>query len=106
MSWSVLLLASPSAPILQKRNLKKRDVGKDIWAVVDAARGCPVKVILETCYLTEEEKIRACKPAIEAGAAFVKTSTGFGSGGATIEAHEKYGWKRFWCKGRRRDSNA
>jgi deoxyribose-phosphate aldolase len=44
-----------------------------------------LKVILETCYLTEEEKIAACKICVEAGADFVKTSTGFGSAGATIE---------------------
>jgi deoxyribose-phosphate aldolase len=63
---------------------KDRDVVKDIRAVVDAARGCPVKVILETCYLTEEEKVRGCRLVMEAGAAFVKTSTGFASGGATF----------------------
>jgi len=64
---------------------KDRDVVKDIRAVVDAARGCPVKVILETCYLTEEEKVRGCRLVMEAGAAFVKTSTGFASEGATVE---------------------
>ncbi len=47
--------------------------------------GHPVKVILETCYLTEEEKIRGCKLVMEAGASNVKTSTGFASGGATVE---------------------
>ncbi len=67
------------------KDKRDQDVVKDIWAVVDAARGCPVKVILETCYLTDEEKIRACKLVTEAGAAFVKTSTGFASRGATIE---------------------
>ncbi|MDR2137410.1 MAG: deoxyribose-phosphate aldolase [Synergistaceae bacterium] len=56
---------------------------KDIEAVVDAAAGVPVKVIIETCYLTEEEKIAACRIAAEAGATFVKTSTGFGPSGAT-----------------------
>ena len=61
------------------------EVVEDIRAVVEAAAGCPVKVILETCYLTEEEKIRGCKLAVEAGASFVKTSTGFGSAGATLE---------------------
>jgi deoxyribose-phosphate aldolase len=64
---------------------KDQDVVKDIRAVVDAARGYPVKVILETCYLTEEEKVRGCRLVMEAGAAFVKTSTGFASGGPTIE---------------------
>jgi len=57
----------------------------DIHAVVEAAAGNPVKVILETCYLTDEEKRRACLLAMEAKAAFVKTSTGFASGGATVE---------------------
>jgi deoxyribose-phosphate aldolase len=61
------------------------EVVEDIRAVVEAAVGRSVKVILETCYLTEEEKIRGCKLAMEAGAAFVKTSTGFGSAGATLE---------------------
>ena len=64
---------------------KDRDVVKDIQAVVDAAREYPVKVILEICYLTEEEKVRGSRLVMEAGAAFVKTSTGFASGGATIE---------------------
>jgi deoxyribose-phosphate aldolase len=55
----------------------------DIRAVVEAADGRAVKAILETCYLTEEEKVRACILAVEGGASFVKTSTGFGSAGAT-----------------------
>jgi deoxyribose-phosphate aldolase len=59
--------------------------GRDIEAVVKAAQGCPVKVILETFYLTDEEKIRACRLAVEAGAAFVKTSTGYAGGGARGE---------------------
>ena len=44
-----------------------------------------MKVILETCLLTDEEKVEACKAAVRAGAAFVKTSTGFSTGGATVE---------------------
>ena len=44
-----------------------------------------VKVIIETCLLTDEEKIRACELAVKAGADFVKTSTGFSTGGATVE---------------------
>ena len=64
---------------------RNHEVMEDIRAVVEAASGLPVKVILETCYLTEEEKIRGCKLAVEAGASFVKTSTGFGSAGATVE---------------------
>jgi deoxyribose-phosphate aldolase len=59
------------------------EVAEDIAAVVRAAVGRPVKVIIETCYLTEEEKIRGSKLSVEAGAAFVKTSTGYGSAGAT-----------------------
>ncbi|MGE5554109.1 MAG: deoxyribose-phosphate aldolase [Betaproteobacteria bacterium] len=60
-------------------------VARDIRAVVEAAGGRLVKVILETGLLTEEEKVRACLLAKEAGAGFVKTSTGFGPGGATVE---------------------
>jgi deoxyribose-phosphate aldolase len=60
-------------------------VSRDIRAVVEAADGRVVKVILETGLLTEEEKVRACLLVKEAGAAFVKTSTGFGPGGATVE---------------------
>ncbi|KLO21201.1 deoxyribose-phosphate aldolase [Marinitoga sp. 1155] len=57
----------------------------EIKAVVEAAQGKTVKVIIETCYLTTEEKIAACVISKEAGAHFVKTSTGFGTGGATVE---------------------
>jgi deoxyribose-phosphate aldolase len=57
----------------------------DIAGVVAAACGRPVKVILETCLLTDDEKLTACRLSEEAGAAFVKTSTGFGTGGATAE---------------------
>jgi len=57
---------------------------KDIVAVVKAANGVLVKVIIETCYLTDEEKVKVCELAVEAGADFVKTSTGFGTGGATV----------------------
>ena len=60
-------------------------VAADIEAVVSAVSGFPVKVILETAALTDAEKHLACRLACEAGAAFVKTSTGFhSSGGATI----------------------
>lgn len=58
---------------------------KEIFAVVNAANEKTVKVIIETCYLTDEEKIEACKAATRARANFVKTSTGFGTGGATLE---------------------
>jgi len=58
-------------------------VEADIAAVVGAAGAARVKVILETCLLNDEEKRRACEAAKAAGAAFVKTSTGFSTGGAT-----------------------
>lgn len=57
----------------------------DLKAVVAAAKGHKVKVIFETCLLNDEEKERASKLSVEAGAAFVKTSTGFSTGGATLE---------------------
>lgn len=57
----------------------------DLAMTVDACKPYPLKVILETSKLTDEEKIAACVLSREAGAAFVKTSTGFGGGGATIE---------------------
>ena len=60
-------------------------VYEDIKAVVDAANGVTTKVIIETCYFTDEEKVEACQLAKLAGADFVKTSTGFSTGGATIE---------------------
>ena len=59
-------------------------VKNDIEAVVNAAKGKALtKVIIETCLLTDEEKVTACKLSKEAGADFVKTSTGFSTGGAT-----------------------
>lgn len=57
-------------------------VSQDIKAVIEVANGTLVKVILETCYLTDEEIIKACQLAVSAGANFVKTSTGFGTAGA------------------------
>jgi deoxyribose-phosphate aldolase len=57
---------------------------RELRDVVEAAAERPVKVIIETCLLTSAEKIRACRIVLEAGAQFVKTSTGFSSGGATI----------------------
>lgn len=58
-------------------------VQRDIEGVVKAAAGHTVKVIIETCLLTDEEKVKACEAAKAAGAHFVKTSTGFSTGGAT-----------------------
>lgn len=61
-------------------------VEQDISAVVEAAKGKAItKVIIETSLLTDEEKVRACKLVVKAGADFVKTSTGFSTGGATVE---------------------
>ena len=60
-------------------------VGKDISAVVGAAKGKTVKVILETCLLSDEEKKKACETCVSAGADFVKTSTGFSTSGASVE---------------------
>lgn len=60
-------------------------VQEDIRAVVEASKPYPVKVILETSLLNHEQKVRACKLAKAAQAAFVKTSTGFSGGGATVE---------------------
>ena len=62
-------------------------VGSDICTVAEAAHdsGAILKVILETCLLTREEKIKACELSVAAGADFVKTSTGLAGGGATVE---------------------
>lgn len=61
-------------------------VEEDIRAVTEAAGGkALVKVIIEACLLTDEEKIKACRLAVKAGADYVKTSTGFSTGGATPE---------------------
>jgi deoxyribose-phosphate aldolase len=57
----------------------------DIQAVRDASRGHILKVIIETSQLTDEEKVTACELAAKAGADFVKTSTGFNGGGATVQ---------------------
>ena len=64
---------------------KLQYVEDDIRSVVQAASGRTVKVILETCLLNNEEKMAACKAAMDAQAHFVKTSTGFSTGGATLE---------------------
>lgn len=60
-------------------------VKSDIEAVVKASAGKLVKVIIETCLLTDEEKVTACRLAKEAGADYVKTSTGFSTAGATAQ---------------------
>lgn len=69
--------------------LKDGDIDYVLSEINEVTRACQdkaiVKVIIETCLLTEEEKITVCKLAKEAGASFVKTSTGFSNGGATLE---------------------
>ena len=57
----------------------------EIRQIKEAIGNNVLKVIIETCYLTDEEKVKACKLALNANADFVKTSTGFGTGGATFE---------------------
>ena len=75
--------------VISVGRLKDQDydyVREDIKSVVSAAKGKALtKVIIETCLLTNEEKRMACRLAKEAGADFVKTSTGFSSGGAVVE---------------------
>ena len=74
--------------VLNIARLKEGDekyVLRELRDVVEAADGVPVKVILETCLLTNEEKLRACSLVVESGARFVKTSTGFSNGGATLD---------------------
>eukprot|EP00727_Mastigamoeba_balamuthi_P009877 m51a1_g5511 putative deoxyribose-phosphate aldolase (282) ;mRNA; f:389009-389854 len=74
--------------VINVGSLRSRDyafVLRDIAAVVEASRPYPVKVIIETCLLTRDEKIAACVLSKAAGAAFVKTSTGFSTGGATTD---------------------
>ena len=73
--------------VINVSRLKSGDreyVRKDIAEVVNATPGVEHKVILETCYLTQQEKQTACQLVVEAGADYVKTSTGFGPAGATV----------------------
>lgn len=60
-------------------------VREEIRKVVEASGKAIVKVIIETCYLNNEQKVKACQAAVNAGAKFVKTSTGFGTAGATAD---------------------
>ena len=60
-------------------------VEEDIHGVVKASGDAAVKVIIETCYLSDAEKVKACEAAARAGARSIQTSTGFGTGGATVE---------------------
>ncbi len=70
-------------PVGRLREGQMADVAQDIAAVRRACEGHILKVIIETCYLTEEEKIRMCQIVGASGADYIKTSTGFGPGGAT-----------------------
>lgn len=73
--------------VINVGRLKDGDDGycmRDIAAVVNAASDAAVKVIIECCLLNDDEIVRACEDAVAAGAAFVKTSTGFSTGGATV----------------------
>lgn len=67
------------------KDKKYTEVLHDIYSVVKAAGSKCVKVIIECCLLTEQEKIKACELCVAAGANYVKTSTGFSKGGATLE---------------------
>jgi deoxyribose-phosphate aldolase len=74
--------------VINVSRLKSGDhdiVRQDIAEVVKATPDVEHKVILETCYLTRQEKLTACRLVVEAGADYVKTSTGFGAAGATVE---------------------
>jgi deoxyribose-phosphate aldolase len=63
----------------------EEDIRGVVAAGTEAASGVSIKVIIETCYLTDSEKVKACEAAARAGARFVKTSTGFGTGGASAD---------------------
>ncbi|WP_312654549.1 deoxyribose-phosphate aldolase [Proteiniclasticum sp.] len=85
---AVFLGAEEVDMVINIGKLKDKDydyVLEDIRAVVLAAGGVLTKVIIETCLLTDEEKVKACELAKDAGADFVKTSTGFSKAGATKE---------------------
>lgn len=74
--------------VINVQALKAKDyhtVAQEIKGVVENADDRVVKVIIETCYLTNEEIVKACEIAVNQKATFVKTSTGFGTGGATVE---------------------
>jgi len=74
--------------VINLGDVKNGDFGKvteEIRALKQAAGDNILKVIVETCYLTEEEKVKICACVTGAGADYIKTSTGFGTGGATVE---------------------
>ena len=67
------------------KNKRYQDIENEIRAIHEACNGKILKVIIETCLLTEEEKIKMCEIVTNAGAEFIKTSTGFSTGGATFD---------------------
>ncbi len=74
--------------VINVKALKEQDyqlIATEIKGVVKQAKGRTVKVIIETCYLTNEQIVKVANIAVESGAHFVKTSTGFGTNGATLE---------------------
>lgn len=86
--WSLKMGADEFDMVMNIGLLKSREyqsVFDDIAGVIESAMGKVVKVIIETCLLSETEKIAACVISREAGADFVKTSTGFSTGGATVD---------------------
>ena len=86
--WAVENGAEEVDMVINVGKLKEKDydyVKKDIEAVIDAKGNALVKVIIECCLLSDEEKVKVCQICKEAGADFVKTSTGFSTGGAKAE---------------------
>ena len=71
--------------VAEMKNKNYDYILNELKEIVKAAHGVLVKLIIETCYLTDEEKIKACKLATEAKIDYVKTSTGFWTGGTTVE---------------------
>ena len=79
--------------VINISDVKNSDFGRvesEIRLIKEAVGDKILKVIIETCYLTEEEKTALCKAVTNAGADFIKTSTGFGTGGATLEDIELF----------------
>lgn len=71
--------------IAEVKNGNMDYVENEIKALREATKGNVLKVIIEACYLTDDEKVALCKAVTNAGADYIKTSTGFGTGGATLE---------------------
>ncbi len=74
--------------VINISDVKNGDYDKVVQEIIQIKAACGqhvLKVIIETCYLTREEKIAMCKAVTEAGADYIKTSTGFGTGGATVQ---------------------